>query len=150
MACWKGYQQYGMKKKGKRMVPNCVPVKKKFAGGIIPDPSSAVAMAQQASPQDYISYKQSGQTQSSVSPVEQKYEAVKTPKEEVQATKAYTGKAIRQPTETNKEFKMRHAYHTPFMKNKPKEVYQGKFIDVELDGKKYSNSSLKKYYKGLI
>lgn len=22
--CWKGYKQLGMKKKGKRMVPNCV------------------------------------------------------------------------------------------------------------------------------
>ena len=22
--CWKGYQQKGMKKKGKKMVPNCV------------------------------------------------------------------------------------------------------------------------------
>jgi hypothetical protein len=27
--CWKGYTQKGMKKKGKKMVPNCVPVKKK-------------------------------------------------------------------------------------------------------------------------
>jgi len=26
--------------------------------------------------------------------------------------KAYTGKAIRQPTETNKEFEMRHEEHT--------------------------------------
>ena len=25
-ACWKGYRQFGMKKKGKRQVPNCVPV----------------------------------------------------------------------------------------------------------------------------
>jgi hypothetical protein len=25
-ACWKGYKQYGMKKKGKKQVPNCVPV----------------------------------------------------------------------------------------------------------------------------
>lgn len=25
-ACWKGYRQYGMKKKGKKLVPNCVPV----------------------------------------------------------------------------------------------------------------------------
>jgi hypothetical protein len=24
-ACWKGYKQYGMKKKGGRKVPNCVP-----------------------------------------------------------------------------------------------------------------------------
>jgi len=25
-ACWKGYKKVGMKKKGKKMVPNCVPV----------------------------------------------------------------------------------------------------------------------------
>ena len=25
-ACWKGYRQFGMKKKGKKQVPNCVPV----------------------------------------------------------------------------------------------------------------------------
>lgn len=24
-ACWKNYKQVGMKKKGKKMVPNCVP-----------------------------------------------------------------------------------------------------------------------------
>lgn len=24
-ACWKKYKQVGMKKKGKKMVPNCVP-----------------------------------------------------------------------------------------------------------------------------
>jgi hypothetical protein len=27
--CWKGYQMVGMKKKGGRNVPNCVPNKKK-------------------------------------------------------------------------------------------------------------------------
>ena len=26
MACWDGYKQVGMKKKGNRSVPNCVPV----------------------------------------------------------------------------------------------------------------------------
>ena len=28
-ACWKGYEAIGMKKKGGRKVPNCVPKKKK-------------------------------------------------------------------------------------------------------------------------
>jgi hypothetical protein len=28
-ACWKNYKQVGMKKKGKKMVPNCVTKKKK-------------------------------------------------------------------------------------------------------------------------
>jgi len=27
--CWSGYEMVGMKKKGKRRVPNCVPIKKK-------------------------------------------------------------------------------------------------------------------------
>tara|TARA_Y100001937_G_scaffold100600_1_gene137783 strand:- start:326 stop:457 length:132 start_codon:yes stop_codon:yes gene_type:complete len=27
--CWKGYEMIGMKNKGGRKVPNCVPVKKK-------------------------------------------------------------------------------------------------------------------------
>jgi len=51
--CWDGYQMVGMKMKGGRKVPNCVPIKK-----------------------------------------------------------AYTGTAVRQPTETNKEFEMRHEHHT--------------------------------------
>ena len=29
-ACWKGYKEVGMKKKGKKMVPNCVPEEKTF------------------------------------------------------------------------------------------------------------------------
>ena len=28
-ACWKGYEAIGMKKKGGRKVPNCVPIKRK-------------------------------------------------------------------------------------------------------------------------
>ncbi len=33
--CWKGYKQVGMKKKGNRMVPNCVPVKEGIVGKIL-------------------------------------------------------------------------------------------------------------------
>ena len=32
----------------------------------------------------------------------------------------------------------------------PEKAYAGKFIDVELDGQKYSNASKKNYYKGMI
>jgi len=32
-ACWKGYEAYGMKKKGKAMVPNCVPKGRKKSNG---------------------------------------------------------------------------------------------------------------------
>ena len=31
-ACWSGYKQVGMKDKGGRQVPNCVPVKKSLFG----------------------------------------------------------------------------------------------------------------------
>ena len=31
-ACWKGYKKVGMKKKGNKMVPNCVPVKEDIVG----------------------------------------------------------------------------------------------------------------------
>ena len=171
--CWVGYEQKGMKMKNGRQVPNCV-----RAGA-------------------------------------KKGDMIKKPK------KAYTGKAIRQPTETDTEFEIRHEYHTPFkgpqkafmglavqaasksdnvklpsligigadkllkksetarsftsnlgvggkllsnyydnLDDKKTEqkstgqvtakAYAGKFIDVELDGKKYSNASKKDYYKGMI
>lgn len=28
-SCWKGYEAYGMKKKGGKLVPNCVPKNKR-------------------------------------------------------------------------------------------------------------------------
>ena len=34
--CWKGYTQYGMKKKGKKLVPNCVPVDEALEEDSIP------------------------------------------------------------------------------------------------------------------
>lgn len=110
--CWDGYEMVGMKKKGSRSVPNCVPVKKKFAGGIIPaiGPAQAIAAAQQATPQDYINYKTSGNAQ----PIEKQMTPVKNKKEKVT------------------------------------EAYSGKFIDVEMDGKRYSNPSLKSYYNDLL
>jgi len=37
---------------------------------------------------------------------------------------AYTGRAVRQPSETNKEFEMRHEYHTPF--GKPQKARGGR------------------------
>lgn len=35
--CWKGYEAVGMKKKGGRKVPNCVPIQKKFSENPIDD-----------------------------------------------------------------------------------------------------------------
>ena len=58
---------------------------------------------------------------------------------------AYTGKAIRQPSETNKEFKMRHAYHTPFMKSQPKLLHGGLLTAAIKEGaKKFFKASGKK------
>ena len=35
--CWDGYKQVGMKKKGNRMVPNCVPVSEKVLREVTED-----------------------------------------------------------------------------------------------------------------
>ena len=44
-ACWTGYTAKGMKKKGDRMVPNCVPVKEDGMGGgaVSAGPTNAVS-----------------------------------------------------------------------------------------------------------
>lgn len=41
--CWPGYTQQGLKKKGKRMVPNCVPVKENFLDGKNPQDKGDMA-----------------------------------------------------------------------------------------------------------
>jgi hypothetical protein len=48
----------------------------------------------------------------------------------VPVQKAYLGKAVRQPTETDNEFKIRHEMHTPFMdiKKEPIKAQTGKSI----------------------
>lgn len=68
----------------------------------------------------------------------------------LKVSQAYTGKAIQQPTETSKEFKTRHAYHTPFMKQKPKDAYMGKFINLDVGDQNLSNPSYQAYYKDLL
>jgi hypothetical protein len=48
-ACWSGYKQVGMKKKGKKIVPNCVPVSedhKEIASGKIKDDEGYMAMVE--------------------------------------------------------------------------------------------------------
>lgn len=50
----------------------------------------------------------------------------KTPQQNTPPVKAYTGKAIRQPTETNNEFKIRHEYHSLF--KGPQKGKRGKMI----------------------
>ena len=58
---------------------------------------------------------------------------------------AYTGRAVRQPSETNKEFEMRHAYHTPFMKYKPKMLAGGLLTTAIKQGaRKFFKASGKK------
>ena len=42
-ACWTGYTAVGMKNKGGRQVPNCVPVKEDGAGGVAAGPTNVVA-----------------------------------------------------------------------------------------------------------
>ena len=79
--CWDGYVQKGMKKKGNKMVPNCVPI-----------------------------------------------------------TKAAMGRAMFSQT-TSK---------APGDAQMKQETYNGSYIKSEIDGKKISNKSYEKYYKGMI
>ena len=197
--CWQGYEQKGFKKKGNKSVPNCV---KKASKGEFMDKSKAHES------------KESKAQEARETRLEKKgYVETKSGKMK-KVQKAYTGRAVRQPTETDTEFEIRHEYHTPFKgpqkafkglavqaaKKSPMSLigvganvfkrsqtardigsqlglapkalsdyyqkkeddkqkstgqvvakaYEGKFIDVELDGKKYSNLSKKNYYKGML
>jgi hypothetical protein len=42
-ACWTGYTAVGMKNKGGRQVPNCVPVKEDGMGAVSAGPTNAVS-----------------------------------------------------------------------------------------------------------
>jgi hypothetical protein len=52
--------------------------------------------------------------------------ANKTAQQNTPPVKAYTGRAIKQPTETKNEFQIRHEYHTPF--KGPQKGKKGKMI----------------------
>jgi len=47
----------------------------------------------------------------------------------VPVQKAYLGRAVKQPSETENEFKIRHEYHTPF--KEPQKANNGKIIKIK-------------------
>jgi len=60
----------------------------------------------------------------------------------VPVQKAYLGKAVKQPSETDNEFKIRHEMHTPFMdikKKKPIKAQTGK--EIKRAGKQIANTA---------
>jgi hypothetical protein len=65
-ACWTGYQQQGMKKKGSRMVPNCVPVnedKEKYILYLNGRPVASYSTEQEAEYQGKLIQKKLPQTE---------------------------------------------------------------------------------------
>ena len=52
--CWDGYVQKGMKKKGKKMVPNCVPVTKAAMGRAAFSETTSKAPGTKIKPEEYI------------------------------------------------------------------------------------------------
>jgi hypothetical protein len=135
--CWEGYEQKGFKKKGNKSVPNCVKVGT-MKGDMIKKPVKAfMGLAVQAakkSPMSLIGVGadkilKNSQTARSFSSnlgiggkmLSNYYSDIDDKKTEQKATGQVVAKA-----------------------------YEGKFIDVELDGKKYSNASKKNYYKGML
>ena len=51
--CWDGYVQKGMKKKGKKMVPNCVPVTKAAMGRAMFSQTTSKAPGKGQKQEDY-------------------------------------------------------------------------------------------------
>ena len=98
--CWEGYQMVGMKMKNGRRVPNCVPITKKSGGGMQDESEYGEKKYSPSKTKIWLN------KMPQISPGEYNYN------KKNKVIKAYTGKAIRQPSETNKEFKMRHEYHT--------------------------------------
>jgi hypothetical protein len=127
--CWVGYEQKGMKmKKGKR-VPNCV---KKASKGEYMDESKAHES------------KESRAEEARETRLEKKgYVETKSGKMK-KVQKAYTGRAVRQPTETDTEFEIRHEYHTPF--KGPQKAKNG--VMIKNKSKKISTESMEddEYY----
>ena len=135
--CWEGYEQKGFKKKGSKSVPNCVKVGT-MKGDMIKKPVKAfMGLAVQAakkSPMSLIGVGadkilKNSQTARSFSSnlgiggkmLSNYYSDIDDKKTEQKSTGQIVAKA-----------------------------YTGKFIDVELDGQKYSNTSKKNYYKGML
>ena len=52
--CWDGYVQKGMKKKGKKMVPNCVPVTKAAMGRAMFSQTTSKAPGKGQKQENYI------------------------------------------------------------------------------------------------
>ena len=52
--CWDGYVQKGMKKKGKKMVPNCVPVTKAAMGRAMFSQTTSKARGKGQKKENYI------------------------------------------------------------------------------------------------
>ena len=113
--CWEGYQMVGMKMKNGRRVPNCVPIKKMSGGGMQDEKEYGEKKYNPIKTKNNILLDKMPK----MSPGEYNY------KKKNKVIEAYTGKAIRQPSETNKEFEMRHEYNT-------------------------ANKGMKDYYKDLI
>jgi hypothetical protein len=60
----------------------------------------------------------------------------------VPVQKAYLGKAIKQPSETNAEFKIRHEMHTPFMDIKKKKIVKAQVgKEIKRAGKQLANTA---------
>ncbi len=89
-ACWVGYKQKGMKKKGKKMVPNCVPEEKNLVNKIL-DELSEASKSGDSSLHDWFSKSKSSDGKPGWVQLGGKYAGKPCAKQEGQTTKPKCG-----------------------------------------------------------
>jgi len=132
--CWEGYEQKGFKKKGSKSVPNCVKVGT-MKGDMIKKPQKAfMGLAVQAAKKSPMSLIGVGANV---------FKRSQTARD-IGSQLGLAPKALSDYYQKKEDDKQKSTGQVVA------KAYTGKFIDVELDGQKYSNASKKNYYKGML
>ena len=137
--CWQGYEQKGFKKKGNKSVPNCVKVGT-MKGDMIKKPVKAFkGLAVEI-------FEKTDKGKSfplGVMGAANVFKRSQTARD-IGSQLGLAPKALSDYYQKKEDDKQKSTGQVVA------KAYTGKFIDVELDGQKYSNTSKKNYYKGML
>ena len=143
--CWVGYEQKGFKRKGNKSVPNCV---KKASKGEFMDESKAheskesktqEARETRLEKKGYVETKSGKSFPLGVMGAANVFKRSQTARD-VGSQLGLAPKALSDYYQKKEDDKQKSTGQAVA------KAYVGKFIDVELDGEKYSNASKKNYY----